>query len=213
MMDISNNRPPPPLLAVDVDECSEATAATTTTRQLVPDKTVFFDEAGAECHLQNAATATAAATDDNDADSTDDSMLFRQIWFEIKRPPRRSPEETRSILEDAIYTTNVGTELLLENDLVRVWDFYLEPAPQDEDRAVQPPHHHVLDYVFVYVAPGRLLGYSHDGKPGLFDSINDDGDVTWFDIPDGAHHDVMFAHGGKNGYKDRPMREYLVELK
>jgi hypothetical protein len=74
-------------------------------------------------------------------------------------------------------------------------------------------HHHVLDYVYVYVAKGRLLGFTHDGKPGLFDSINEDGDVTWNDIPDGAESNPNFAHGGVNGYNDMPMREYLVELK
>ena len=52
-----------------------------------------------------------------------------------------------------------------------------------------------------------------DGTPGLFDSVNEDNDVTWFDIPEGAPEDPSFAHGGKNGYDDRPMREYLVEFK
>ena len=85
------------------------------------------------------------------------------------------------------------------------------PAGGGDD---QVPHHHVLDYCFVYVAKGRLLGSHHTGKPGLFDSINEDGDVTWFDIPSEiAPTDPGFAHGGKNGYDDKPMREYLVELK
>ena len=44
-------------------------------------------------------------------------------------------------------------------------------------------------------------------------SVNEDGDVSWFDIPDGAGADPAFAHGGVNGYDDLPMREYLVELK
>ena len=61
--------------------------------------------------------------------------------------------------------------------------------------------------------PGRLLGSHADGTLGLFDSVNEDNDVTWFDIPEGAADDAAFAHGGVNGYDDRPMREYLVELK
>ena len=92
----------------------------------------------------------------------------------------------------------------------RVWDFYLEP---DEGDPATNTHHHVLDYVFVYVAQGRLLGYHPDGTPGLFDSINEDNDVCWFDIPSNAPELLEYAHGGKNGYKDKPMREYLVELK
>ena len=91
-----------------------------------------------------------------------------------------------------------------------MWDFFLEPDAGDPSTNA---HHHVLDYVFVYVAPGRLLGYHPDGREGLFDSINEDNDVEWFDIPPTAPEMVEYAHGGKNGYKDRPMREYLVELK
>ena len=88
-----------------------------------------------------------------------------------------------------------------------MWDFFLEPG-QDGGT-----HHHVLDYAFVYVADGRLLGSYADGRPGLFDSVNKDGDVTWNEIPASAGADPAFAHGGKNGYDDKPMREYLVELK
>jgi hypothetical protein len=131
------------------------------------------------------------------------------LWFEIKQEPSRGDDATKAILSNAIYSTDVGTELLFENRYCRVWDFYLPPGGGDP----HVPHHHVLPYVFVYVAKGRLLGYTHDGKPGLFDSVNEDGDVTWNDIPDGAGRDVDYAHGGVNGYPDLPMREYLVEFK
>jgi hypothetical protein len=181
---------------VNTEDTCDTTAATTQQEQeyeIVPDKGVIFDEPRTICNIQNGGK-----------DST-----FRQIWFEIKQTPRRSEEETQRILSNAIYSTDVGTELLFENKYCRVWDFYLEPNGGDPTI----PHHHVLDYVFVYVAKGRLLGYTHDGRPGLFDSINDDGDVTWFDIEDGAEQDPNHAHGGKNGYPDIPMREYLVELK
>lgn len=170
----------------------------------IPDKTVFFDEAGTRCEIQNGATAeTAVASDSPPAGG------FRQIWFEIKQEPTRSEVATQRVLSNAIYPTDVGTDLLLENRYCRVWDFYLPPGGGEPSE----PHHHVLPYVFVYVAKGRLLGFAHDGRPGLFDSINEDGDVSWFDIPDGAEQDVDYAHGGKNGYPDLPLREYLVELK
>jgi hypothetical protein len=170
----------------EVDACEEPIT------KIIPDKTVIFDNPKTECHIENGGNS-----------------LFRQVWFEIFQEPRRSEEETRRILSSAIYTTDVGTELLFENRYCRVWDFYLEPDAGDPSK----PHHHVLDYVFVYVAKGRLLGYTHDGRPGLFDSMNEDGDVTWFDLPDGAEKDPHRAHGGKNGYREIPMREYLVELK
>jgi hypothetical protein len=161
-------------------------------KKVVPDKTVVFENPNTVCDIVNGG-----------------GDIFRQVWFEIKQEPRRSEEETRRILDSAIYSTDVGTELLFENRYCRVWDFFLEPGAGDPSQ----PHHHVLDYVFVYVAKGRLLGYSHDGKSGLFDSVNEDCDVTWFDLPDGAERMVDCAHGGKNGYEDIPMREYLVELK
>eukprot|EP00980_Cylindrotheca_fusiformis_P010212 scaffold2271_cov130-Cylindrotheca_fusiformis.AAC.7 len=159
----------------------------------VKDKAVFFEDPAATCELHNNAT----------------DSVFRQVWFEFKQSPRRSEEEVKELLARAIYSTDVGTKLLFENEWCRVWDFCLGIGEGDPFS----PHHHVLDYVFVYVARGRLLGYSHDGKPGLFDSINEDGDVTWNDIPDGAELDPKYAHGGKNGFADLPMREYLVELK
>jgi hypothetical protein len=134
---------------------------------------------------------------------------FRQICWAFKKRPRHTEAHVRSLLESAIYSTNVGTALLFENEYCRVWDFYLHPNGGD----MGDIHHHVLDYAFVYVAPGRLLGSFHDGTPGLFDSVNADGDVTWTDIPDSAPSDPNYAHGGKNGYSDRAMREYLVELK
>lgn len=163
-----------------------------TSKKVVPDKTVIFDDPKTLLEIENAGDS-----------------VFRQLWFELKKEPRRSESETRKILDEAIYTTDVGTDLIFENRYCRAWDFSLAPDGGDP----LEPHHHVLDYVFCYVAKGRLLGYSHDGKEGLFDSINEDGDVTWFDLPDGAGQDPSCAHGGKNGYSDIPMREYLVELK
>ena len=133
---------------------------------------------------------------------------FRQVCWAFKQRPRRTEAQVRSLLDSAIYSTDVGTSLLFENAYCRAWDFFLEPGAGDTI-----PHHHVLDYAFVYVAPGRLLGSFHDGTPGLFDSVNEDGDVKWNEIPDSAASNPNYAHGGKNGDPDRPMREYLVELK
>lgn len=159
----------------------------------VPDKQVFFVPEACTWRLCNIGES-----------------VYRQILFEIKQPPKHTEAEIRALLDSALYSTDVGTTLLFENHLCRVWDFYLEPGEGDPSTNV---HHHVMDYVFVYVAHGRLLGYHHDGRPGAFDSVNDDNDVVWFDIPDSAASNPRYAHGGKNGYDDMPMREYLVELK
>ena len=186
----------------------------------VADKQVMFEEPSNTIHIRNAAAevvevAAAAADDgssDNDVDNINEKnmMIYRQIWFEIKGDkPKYTEKEIQHKLSKSIYPSNVGTKLLFENCWCRVWDFYLEPDGGNPNE----PHHHCLDYVFIYVAKGRLLGYTHDGQPGLFDSINEDCDVTYFDIPENAYLDVNYAHGGKNGYDTIPMREYLVELK
>ena len=48
----------------------------------------------------------------------------------------------------------------------------------------------------------------------MFDSVSRDNDVTWNYIPENAIDDpITYSHGGKNGFDDKPMREYLVELK
>ena len=75
----------------------------------VADKQVFFQDPDTSCDLCNAAVG--------------DDSVFRQVWFELKQPPRRSEEQTKEILKRAIYTTDVGTELLFENRWCRVWDF------------------------------------------------------------------------------------------
>ena len=79
---------------------------------------------------------------------------WRQVCWEFKQRPRRSEAVVRALLSSAIYTTCVGTDLLFENEYCRAWDFYLPPGGGDAGE----PHHHVLDYAFVYVAKGRLLG-------------------------------------------------------
>jgi len=158
----------------------------------VADREVFWLDPGVTWQLSNAGLG-----------------IYRQIVFEIMQAPKHSEAQIQELLKKAIYSTDVGTKLLLENRFCRVWDFYLEPGQGDPDLK----HHHVMDNVFVYVAPGRLLGYHHDGRPGLFDDVKDDNEVTWEDVPDSAAENLEFAHGGKNGYDDKPMREYLVELK
>ena len=88
---------------------------------------------------------------------------WRQVCWEFKQRPRRSEAAVRALLSSAIYTTCVGTDLLFENEYCRAWDFYLPPGGGDAGE----PHHHVLDYAFVYVAKGRLLGARSDGAAGL----------------------------------------------
>ena len=113
----------------------------------VADKRVMWAEAGSGFTVCNAGEGE-----------------WRQVCWEFKQRPRRSEAVVRALLSSAIYTTCVGTDLLFENEYCRAWDFYLPPGGGDAGE----PHHHVLDYAFVYVAKGRLLGArSTDGAAGL----------------------------------------------
>jgi hypothetical protein len=172
---------------------------------LVPDRQVFFVPPGTTWQLTNSANA---------AEADDHLGIYRQIVFILESDkPRYTEQQVHNLFQQAIFSTNVGTSLLLENELVRVWDFYLAPG---EGGGVETVHHHCLDYVFINVAPSRLLGLhpkTLDLNNLLFDSISEENQVTWNTIPEIAAKDKSFAHGGKNGYDDRPMREYLIELK
>ena len=76
----------------------------------VADKAVTFMEAG----------TTWACRNDGEAES-------RQIVFEIKQPPSHTEEEAAALLARAEFSTDVGTALLFENRLCRVWDFCNSP--------------------------------------------------------------------------------------
>ena len=52
---------------------------------------------------------------------------------------------------------DVGTELLFENDSVKIWDLSLEPG-QSSDW-----HHHTLDYVTVGLTESRMQRHFDDG--------------------------------------------------
>ena len=76
----------------------------------VADKAVTFMEAG----------TTWVCRNDGEAES-------RQIVFEIKQPPSHTEAEAAALLARAEFSTDVGTALLFENRLCRVWDFCNSP--------------------------------------------------------------------------------------
>lgn len=55
------------------------------------------------------------------------------------------------------YNGNIGTDLVFENDSVRVWHMTLRPGER------MPVHRHVLTYFWTAVTPGRFLQRTHDG--------------------------------------------------
>jgi quercetin dioxygenase-like cupin family protein len=96
-------------------------------------------------------------------------------------------------------STNIGTELLFENEAVRVWSMELAPGQES------PYHVHQLDYVYVYVTPSRL---TYMAEPGQVKHVRDYGDgyVRYTAVGDGIRHQISNAG-------DSPHRQILVELK
>jgi quercetin dioxygenase-like cupin family protein len=95
--------------------------------------------------------------------------------------------------------TSVGTELLFENEVVRVWSMELAPG---ED---SPFHRHELDYVYVYVTPSKL---AYMTEPGRVERQHDYGDgyVRFTSVGAGIQHQIR-------NVADTVHRQVLVELK
>ena len=60
---------------------------------------------------------------------------------------------------------DVGTNLRLENDHIKVWDLILEPGE------ASAWHRHTMHYVFVVYEAGRLRGEFEDGTDNEKDYI------------------------------------------
>lgn len=77
--------------------------------------------------------------------------------------------------------TEVGTELLFENDAVRVWSMELAPGQES------PYHRHLLDYLIVYVTPSRITRMERPGHAGVTEDFAD-GWVTHWNVGSGTEH-------------------------
>ena len=95
--------------------------------------------------------------------------------------------------------TDIGTELLFENDVVRVWSMTLEPGQS------MPYHVHLLDYVYVYVTPSRITFMEHPGQV-KWTRDYEDGYVNYVSVGDGIAHQIRNDAGV-------PHRQILVEFK
>ena len=95
--------------------------------------------------------------------------------------------------------TDIGTELLFENDAVRVWSMVLEPGEES------PYHVHKLDYLFVYVTPSRIAFMD---RPGEVKETRDYGDgyVAYASVGEGITHQIR-------NMAEVQHRQILVELK
>jgi quercetin dioxygenase-like cupin family protein len=96
-------------------------------------------------------------------------------------------------------SSNVGTEILFENDVVRVWSMELAPGQTSSY------HVHNLDYVYVYVTPSRLAFMA---EPGEVEHVRNYGDgyVRYTAVGDGIRHQI-------SNVGEAVHRQILVELK
>lgn len=80
-------------------------------------------------------------------------------------------------------TSQVGTELLFENSLVRVWSMELGPGD------ASPLHRHHLDYVIVYVTASRIA-LVRDGVASQSQEFRD-GYVQYIRVQEGIVHQIV----------------------
>lgn len=99
-------------------------------------------------------------------------------------------------------TDQVGTELLFENDRIRVWDFKLEPGEES------PLHTHKHDYVFVYVTPDNQLNIMVPNGQTI-EQRSPEGFVAYWEA--GKEQPPHWTHKAKNvGHE--PHRQILIEF-
>lgn len=91
----------------------------------------------------------------------------------------------------------IGSELLFENEAVRVWVMDLEPGQ------AAPQHRHRLDYLFVYTTPSRIK-LVQDGEESVEEF--EDGFARFVKVDDPLEHHIV-------NVSDQPHRQVLVELK
>jgi beta-alanine degradation protein BauB len=124
-------------------------------------------------------------------------LVHRQPGGTLAAPADPTSSGGRLTMSDQP-TDHVGTELLFENDRLRVWSLVLEPGQE------APRHHHQHDYLFITTAPGRFT-VLQDGADGDT-SACDAGLVEYREVGPGLHHGLR--NSGSSTY-----REIIVELK
>lgn len=67
------------------------------------------------------------------------------------------PSSVVANLRSQVGNPCVGQKLVTENGRVRVWMMHLQPGER------VAPHHHVLDYLWVALTPGRTRSYRTNG--------------------------------------------------
>jgi uncharacterized cupin superfamily protein len=99
---------------------------------------------------------------------------------------------------DERVSEQVGSEVLFENDRIRVWDLTLQPGE------ASARHRHVRDYVFMHVTPGRIEVHQEGEKPSVEEC--EAGYVEYTEVGSGIVHHLV-------NVGNEVLRELLVEFK
>jgi hypothetical protein len=107
---------------------------------------------------------------------------------------------------------NVGTNLIFENEKIKVWELFLRPGERIEC------HTHKLDYVF-YVLEGGTIGvYDADDRQVSILEIGAGDTLAFYPEGDclrasGGTISAIPAHHGAKNIGDTIYREILIEMK
>lgn len=97
----------------------------------------------------------------------------------------------------------IGTELLFENERLRVWDMTLEPGQATD------LHRHDNDYLFVYVTDDNRLDIEMPSGD-VIHAESPDGAVAYWEVG-AADPPPHYTHRARN-VGDRAHRQILVEF-
>lgn len=67
-------------------------------------------------------------------------------------------DELKEALTNASENTQVGEQLVLENDFLKAWIIHLEPGKS------LPFHKHTKPYIWTVLSTGKTISYKHDGS-------------------------------------------------
>ncbi|MEM1298333.1 MAG: DUF1330 domain-containing protein [Pseudomonadota bacterium] len=113
---------------------------------------------------------------------------------------RNWTESMRQEFETNEFNGHIGTDLVFENEAVRVWRMTLAPGEK------MPVHRHVLTYFWTAVTPGRFLQRTYDGT--TYESNYEAGLTHFYDVGQGE-----FALHNLENVGDTTMIFVAVELK
>lgn len=99
---------------------------------------------------------------------------------------------------DGDVSTNVGTEVLFENDNIRIWSMTLEPGESS------PYHRHLHDYFYIYTTPSHITAHYPDDSE--IARGYQEGFVNYSVVGDGIEHHITNTG-------DERHNQIIIELK